>query len=209
MWRVSTVLSLSGLSTPYTFSREAQQRGLAVHAYNHALAIGKPTGIPPDDPYTPQKAALDRWYADFNPTVVEVEHRIISLTKRLTGRIDLAIVYHDDPIIVDVKTGASAACHGIQVSGYVDLANADPVMHERVLQHSFGPWSRALLYLHANGKYDWRSPLQLLQRGPQDDYLWRSAHSLVCWKYDHQLLAVTDPEIPDDDHALRFDASTF
>lgn len=204
MWRVSTVLALNGLSTPYAYSAEARDRGTNVHSYNHALATGREGVEPPDDddPHGGMKQALRQWYQDFDPTVLLAEHRIVCREWRLTGRIDLAVIYRDSGIIVDVKTGAAAPSHGIQVCGYCDLASRDQMMTDALLSHTFGPWDRAILYLHENGKYDWRGPMRLLQDGPQDAYLWRSAASLVAWKYDHNLLAITDSETPDDDVVL-------
>lgn len=202
MWRVSTVLALNGLSTPYSFSDAARDRGTAVHAFNEAIAFGW-TGqaVDDDDPYAAQKRALVRWYEQFQPKVLVVEKRITSKEHRLTGRIDLGIVWKDAAIIVDLKTGAEASSHGIQVCGYVDLANNDQGMHDVVFKHVIGPWDRAILYLKDNGTYHWRGPMTLLKAGPQDAFLWRSAHALTCWKYDNNLLSVIDSEHPDDDPA--------
>jgi hypothetical protein len=202
MWRVSTVLSLTGLSTPYSFSEVARDRGTAVHAFNHGYALKRITTVEADDPYAPQKTALMRWYKEFDPLVIAVERRITSTEKRLTGRIDLAIVHRDTAIIVDVKTGGKSPVHGIQVCGYCDLAHSDSDLTDRVLKHTFGPWQRAVLYLQDSGSYHWRGPMTLLREGPQDDFLFRAAHALICWKYDHQLLSVMDSETPDDDREL-------
>jgi hypothetical protein len=195
MWRVSTVLSLNGLSTPYSFSEAARDRGTAVHAYNHAVATGVRAALAADDPYAAEKQALLRWYDDFAPTVIMAEQRLVSPQKRCTGRIDLAVVCRQQAIIVDIKTGSPAAWHGIQVAGYVDLAQSAPSL--------YGPWARAVLYLHDTGKYEWRGPVRLARDGPQDDFLWRSALALCAWKYDHQLLAITDSTTPADDGELH------
>jgi hypothetical protein len=152
------------------------------------------------DPHAAYKSALRNWYVDFRPTVLFTERRVTSERKRLTGRLDLGIVYNDDGVVVDLKTGANAPSHGIQVAGYADLANDDPALTELLLRHTFGPWNRAILYLRGDGKYDWRGPMRLLQDGPQDAYLFRSAHALVAWRYDHGLLSVIDgPPYEDDE----------
>lgn len=203
MWRVSTVLSLNGLSTPYAFSETARDRGTDVHAFNHRYALQRAAAVADDDPYAPQKRALMRWYREFEPTVVAVERRFVSHEKRLTGRIDLAIVHRDRAIIVDLKTAGPSPAHSIQVCGYCDLAHDDQALTDQVLKHTFGPWERAILYLKENGTYHWRGPMTLLKEGPQDQFLWRSAHALVCWKFDHGLLTITDSETPADDGDLE------
>lgn len=197
MWRVSSVLALNGLSTPFTFSDEAKERGTAVHAFveHHARGITAPLFTPEvTERAKPFVSASERWFADFRPDVLFSERRVVSKQQRCTGRIDLGVGLHGKPTIVDVKSGGHSAWHGIQVCGYVDLANADPELS--VL--GGGPWQRAILYLHDDGSYRWFGPLDLLKAGPHDAYLWRAALALTCWKYDHGYLSVVDRENPDD-----------
>ncbi len=201
MWRVSTILSISGLSTPRQFSPEARDRGTAVHTIAEGFALGKSFDFAIE--HEPYADALAAWFRDFKPQTLFTERRITNREKRITGRVDYGCILPDgDHTIVDFKTGSPAPSHGIQVSGYCDLANDDKELTELLLKHTFGPWSRAILYLKDNGKYDWRGPIRLLQDGPQDTYLWRSAHSLVCWRFDHGLLSITDSENPDDDRLV-------
>ena len=201
MWRVSTVLNLSGLSTQHQFSQPARGRGTAVHDYVEAKALKKEAIVYANE-HEPYIVACDQWFADFKPKVLFTERRVVSKQKRCTGRIDLGVIVEmalGEHVIVDVKTGSQADWHGIQVAGYCDLANDDPELTNLLLKHTFGPWSRAILYLQDNGKYKWHGPLELLQRGPQDTYLWRSALALIQWRFDHGMLSITDPENPDDD----------
>lgn len=197
MWRVSTILKLEGISTPFHFSPEAARRGVAVHKAAEAMAAGRrPTNSEETAPYV---AALARWFDDFAPIIVFSERRVASRDLRLTGRMDLGVVIKDKPMIVDVKSSdGTSAWHGMQVCAYQDLANSDPETRELLAAHARGPWQRAILYLRSNGKYDWRGPLDLLARGPHDAQLFRAAHMLVAWKYDHGMITTIDAENPDD-----------
>ncbi len=93
---------------------------------------------------------------------------------------------------MDWKSGSTAASHGIQAAGYVDLANADFCCR-------IATWERAVVLLPGNGKYRVYAGADL---DPQDVYLWRSALALVQWRYDHKLLTETDPENPEEAEVL-------
>lgn len=179
-------------------------RGTAVHKAAEALARGeRATNSPETAPYV---AGVTAWFGDFRPTILFAERRVVSESKRNTGRIDLGVLIADDPVIVDVKTSDSTSpWHGIQVAAYQDLANDDPETQQllREYREQFGfsrstrTWQRAILYLRSNGKYDWRGPLDLLRRGPTDAQLYRSALALLAWKYDHGLIKTIDRANPD------------
>lgn len=196
MWRVSSVLTLSGLSQPYRLSQPAADRGTAVHAAGERLGQGH-LYDQPEDSHAPFVDALQQWFADFKPTVLFTERRVTNKAMRLTGRIDLGCLLDDAALIIDYKTGSPAPSHGIQVCGYCQLADNDQSLCDLLLKHTFGPWDRGVLYLKATGKYDWRGPLRLLKDGPHDRFLWDAARALVQWRFDHGLLALTDPDNPE------------
>lgn len=207
MWRVSSTLSLNGLSTPFKFSPEAAERGTAVHAFVEHHAHGEAAPMLFDEVAVrsaPYVLAARKWFADLLPTVLFTERRVASITKRSTGRIDLGVIVRNEIVIVDVKSGGHAPWHGIQVCGYCDLADADPELSEILRREakrigvSQDRWKRGILYLHDNGTYRWHGPLDLLKSGPNDAYLWRAAQALVCWKYDNGYLQVIDSQNPEE-----------
>ena len=194
MWRVSTVLELNGLSTSArNFGPGPLARGTAVHAACAAIAQGYTPVIEPE--HAPYVDGLREWLTKLEPTIVFTERRIVSRLHRLTGRVDLGVVIGKDGFVVDVKTGASAPWHGLQLAGYEILVTGH---EELIVQYHIaggeGALQRAVLYLPGNGSYKWT-----VQRDPQDAYIFRAAHALLCYRHDHGLLDYTDPEVPDAD----------
>jgi hypothetical protein len=206
MWRVSTVLDISGCSTPkITYAEETRVRGTAVHAANEALAEGYTphVEVPEHQPYID---GLASWYRGFAPQVIATERRIVNRSKRLTGQIDLVALIADargwlDPYIVDVKTGSKAPWHGMQTAGYKDLALEDEDLWA-LMPPPFSKWSyldrekglrRSIIYLPGDGTAAW-----VVQNDPSDHYRFSAALGLMQWRYEHGLLTYTDPEQPDD-----------
>lgn len=208
MWRVSTVLDISGLSTPMKkYEEETRTRGTIVHAANEALAEGYTPSA--SEQYSGYIDALALWYRTFAPHVIAVERRVVNRVKRLTGQIDIIalILLHNVlwPYVIDVKTGTKAPWHGIQTAGYKDLAMADDELW-MLMGEPFSKWDylqrddlrRAILYLPGDGKYQWA-----VQQDPGDSYRFNAALSLMQWRHDHGLLTYTDPEQPTDHHAVQ------
>ena len=200
MFRVSTVLSLNGLSTPLgNFGPGPLARGTAVHAACDALASGYTPIV--EAAHAPYVDGFREWFVKFEPTIVFTERRVVNRMRRLTGRVDLGVVVADTPYVVDIKTGTSAAWHGLQLAGYQWLASSDDELcrrYEKAYNLAQGrpetTLHRAVLYLPGDGSYKW-----VIQRDPQDAYIFRAAHALLCYRHDHGLLDYTDPEVPDDD----------
>lgn len=197
------MLRHAGLAAPPPVARADQirtrRRGTAVHAIAEAHAHGEAIPSGELDGYVD---GVRQWFLDCQPVVLATERRLVSKRQRVTGRIDLGIWLDGRPVVVDYKTGSRAPVHGIQVAGYVDLANEHPDMRalSRVL-----PWVGAILYLPGNGRYRWVGPQDLDAR---NHYLWRSALALVQWRYDHKLLTETDPENPDTEGDTDADYAT-
>lgn len=202
MWRVSSILSLNGLSAPpFGAKVEHTIRGTSIHAANEALAHGYEPVIERPE-YEPYVDGLRQWYKDYSPMIAATERRVVSQALQLTGRIDLFPIIESVPYVVDVKTGGKAQWHGIQLAGYHALA-----LHEDIVWTLFGPpynaWTfgerssglkRACLYLPGNGKYQWRD-----KQDYQDEYLFRAALALTRYRHAHGLLSYVDAEQPDDD----------
>src|SRR5678815_2041625 len=195
VWRVSSVLRLSGLSQPppvaaSTMSR-ALTRGTAVHAFAEAHAYGEAMRNQPD--LNGYVEGVRNWFIEMQPVVLFTERRIVSRSIRLTGRLDLGVLLDGHPTIVDYATGSIPAHKGIQVAGYVKLASGN--MDLRVMAKG-KPWRRAVLELPGNGRYHFYGENRL---GAQDYYLFDAALALVSWRFVRGYITQIDPEFPADD----------
>jgi hypothetical protein len=202
MWRVSTVLSLSGMSSaPPRSSQEVLDRGTAVH--DAAMQIAR--GITPDpSPYQGYIDGVRKFFRDFAPGVFAVEERSVNEAIGLTGRIDLfAALMHQGmllPYVIDWKTGSKAASHGPQTAGYKRLVASDDELWTAT------PWAtlqrprrmdflkRAIVYLPGDGSCAFAP-----QDDPMDEYLFNSALAILQWRKQHGLLQVEDAAVPDQD----------
>lgn len=193
MWRVSSVVRLAGLSVPppttETVGQRSQWRGTAVHAFAESFAYGEVLKAHPD--HEGYVMGVRNWFKEFQPIVLRTETRVVSKGKRLTGRIDLCARIEGWPTIIDYATGHMPPAKGIQVSGYVELANTN----DEMLRLAAGrPWRRAVLELPGNGKYHWHGWETLDKNDP---HFFRAALALVAWRFDHGVLTYIDPERPD------------
>lgn len=204
MWRVSSVLELSGLSTPMkAYAEETRVRGTAVHAAAERLAEGY--ALEPS-PYADYTDGVVAFFHKFQPTVVATERRIVNRLKRLTGQLDLAALVEIHrrlhPFIIDMKTGSKACWHGIQTAGYKDLAVDDDALWA-LFGEPFASWTlterdaglrRAIVYLPGNGKFQFAE-----QQDPGDHWRFSSALALLQWRHDNGLLSYVDAEQPNDE----------
>jgi hypothetical protein len=201
MWRVSSILELSGLNTaPIPFTEAVRERGTAVHRAAESLAQGFTPDVDPD--YQGYVDGVVEWYRTIHPEVVAIERRIVNHTLQLTGRLDIVVIENDAPTIVDVKTGGESHWHGIQTGGYHMLACED----DELWQLMGDPWAglsraaryqrmrRANLYLPGDGGHRWRPKLD-----STDLYLFRAALALQQYRFAHGLSTYVDPENPDED----------
>lgn len=201
MWRVSSILVLQGLSTPFKdFGQAVLDRGSAVHSAAEAMAEGyTPTVDPAHAGYVD---GLIKWFEKEQPVVVSTERRIVNRVMQLTGRMDLFALVNHKPTVVDVKTGGASPWHGLQTAGYRDLVVEDdalwtqcgPPFDKWTVMQRYEQTERAILYLPGDGTPKYRP-----ERDPGDNYLFRAALALVRHRYALGLLHVTDPESPDDD----------
>lgn len=191
MWRVSSVLREVGLSVApkVTAGRlaAANVRGTGVHSQAEAYAYGE--AVDEVLAWATYMDGVKAWFADFQPEVLFTERRVTNRGMRLTGKIDLGIMYNGQPTVVDYKSGAGSPSHGLQVCGYVDLANNDP---ELARLAGGRPWRRAVLRLPGNNTYKWAGGEAFDQRDP---FMWRSALALVQWRFDHGFLNYTDEAV--------------
>lgn|SRR3990167_6032150 len=206
MWRVSSVLSLSGLSTPHAAMDESyRERGRAVHSACEALAAGFSPDV--DEAHQGYIDALRLWFQKESPTIVAMERRIVNRLLGLTGRIDLVVVLDGKIYVVDVKTGSPALWHRWQVALYAILVCDDRELWRQVSDSDLVKDAsrqmsdplvigRADLYLSADGNPRWKP-----HTDPSDFYIARSALALLHARHDAGLLQYVDPENPDDDTA--------
>ncbi len=192
MWRVSTILDVNGLSTPHKrLPEDALARGTAVHSATEAYAGGYSFDEFVNETTRPFVTAMKIWFGKFKPFIIATELRLTSQKKRNTGRVDLFVVIDGQRYVVDVKTGAISAWHGMQTAAYKDLALSDEnifTLEELTPEAQRGKeWQRAILYLNKNGRPAWRPQTDI-----QDVYRYRSALALTHWRFDNGLFTYTD-----------------
>ena len=94
------------LSSPYSQSKKAKERGLAIHSIVESF---KTTGkMPPNIPekYQNYADAFHKWMKDNKITIVEQEKTVISKKYRYAGTADLIVKKGDGGTwVCDVKTG--------------------------------------------------------------------------------------------------------
>jgi hypothetical protein len=216
VWRVSSILEMSGVSTfAKALDPKYQVRGTAIHKANEALAEGyTPTDAPPE--YLPFIEGLAGWYRRFEPTVIATERRIIDRLNRTTGQLDLVALLARPAglwlYVIDVKTGARAPWHGIQTAGYKDLAAQDDALWAMMGEpwasippsQRYGQIHRGVIYLPGDGTACW-----VEQVDPTDDYLFRSARALMQWRHDNGLLHYVDAENPTNDPVTVLEGEAF
>lgn len=183
IFRVSTVVDLMGLGPSFRGERAAL-RGTRVHTACEAALHGEDLTDALTDGYV---EGLRRWLREDQVTVLSTERRLVSLERRLTGRIDLAALVAGVPYIIDFKSGVETVAHGPGLAGYALLGEKDPTCRDFLTQYGARGWCRANLYLSAHGTARWKP-----RTDPKDTQVFHSALFLLNHRFDHGLLSVTD-----------------
>lgn len=211
MWRVSSVLTLVGLSQPHkALDPMYRERGTAIHAAAEALAMGYDPAVVPE--YQGYIDALRLWFRTESPTIIAIERRIVNRLKKLTGRIDFVVIIDGKVWIVDVKTGSPMIHYRWQTALYAILVCDDGELLHKVMEVLCGgemagqstllpkaqDIGRAILYLNnETGR-----PKFVPQTDPNDIYIARAALALCQIRHENGLLEFVDKENPDDDEPV-------
>ena len=150
---VTQILKAAGLIDDRWFSEEARDRGSAVHTlcerYAHSIRFDN-TGRPLAS--LEYVNAFERFVEDFGVCDIDTETMIEGEIDghRYAGKYDLMAEIQSKRVLIDIKTGAKAKWHPVQLAAYAMQSK---------------PHSAMDLYLKANGKYtaSWLTPGQLVE----------------------------------------------
>lgn len=168
---VSEILRLSGIAPENPYHNDnGKDRGQMVHSATHYLDENDLAweSLPPDiEPYV---RAYEQFKADsgFKPELVE--HRVYHPVYCYAGTLDRTGLIGEQRVLIDIKTGASAVWHGIQLAAYKACLE--------------GNYHRYSLELRSNGKYKLRR-----HDDPNDLNVFLSAITILNWKRSKGVLA--------------------
>jgi len=149
---VTQILKGAGLIDDQWFSEEARDRGSAVHTLCERYAHG----VRFDDTGRPLASlqyvnAFARFVSDFGVYAIDTETLIEGIVngRRYAGKYDLLAEIQGKRVLIDLKTGAKAKWHSVQIAAYAMQIN---------------PHSAMDLYIKADGKYiaSWLTPGQIV-----------------------------------------------
>ena len=154
---VTQILKAAGLIDDRWFSEEARDRGSAVHTLCERYAHG----VRFDNAGRPLASlqyvnAFVAFVSEFGVYAIDTETIIEGNIDghRYAGKYDLLAEIQGKRVLIDIKTGAKAKWHPVQLAAYAMQAK---------------PHSAMDLYLKANGKYtaSWLTPGQLVDGARQ------------------------------------------
>lgn len=154
---VTQILKGAGLIDDRWFSEEARDRGSAVHTLCERYAHG----VRFDNAGRPLASlqyvnAFAAFVSEFGAYAINTETMIEGNIDghRYAGKYDLVAEIQGKRVLIDIKTGAKAKWHPVQLAAYAMQAK---------------PHSAMDLYLKANGKYQasWLTPGQLVDGARQ------------------------------------------
>lgn len=149
---VTQILKRAGMIDDQWFNEEARDRGSAVHTLCERYAHG----VRFDNAGRPLSSlqyvnAFARFVGDFGAYAIDTEVIVYGEINghRYAGKYDIQAEIHGKRVLIDIKTGAKAKWHSIQLAAYAMQIN---------------PHSAMDLYLKADGTYQasWLTPGQLV-----------------------------------------------
>lgn len=150
---VTQILKASGVIDDRWYTAEARDKGSAVHSLCERYANGerrdKRGGALADFEYV---NAFSRWMSDYGVYSFYTEQRVYNRINghAYAGTFDLLAEINGKRMLVDIKTGAKAKWHAVQLAAY---AMAKPVDCGIVGKSPVNPDGCAVLYLKADGSY--------------------------------------------------------
>ncbi len=143
---ITQLLKAAGKIDATWYTPEAAARGTAVHALCAAHALGSLSVEEYEGPLRPYLLAYDAAVGILKPSVTHVELPVIHRGHGFGGRIDLGCILFGRRGLVEIKTGAWAAWHGVQLALQAELLSQDIGVPAKAL-------ARRGLYLRPDGKY--------------------------------------------------------
>lgn len=150
---VTQILKTAGVIDDRWYTAEARDKGSAAHKLCERYANGErydKHGRPMCD--LPYVNAFARWVMDYSPWAIATECRVYHRLngKPYAGTFDLLAEIEGRRELIDIKTGAKAKWHAVQLAAY---AMAKITGQSNIIDGPVNPDRCAVLYLQADGKY--------------------------------------------------------
>jgi len=150
---VTQIIKAAGIIDDRWYTQEARDKGSAVHE----LAERYAAGIRVDNKGNPLAAyeyvnSFAAWCRDYHVFTLSTECRVYHKIngKAYAGTYDILADIGGKTVLIDIKTGAKAKWHAVQLAAY---AMAHPVVGGVVNVFAVNPDALAVLYLQAGGEY--------------------------------------------------------
>jgi len=150
---VTQIIKAAGIIDDRWYTAEARDKGSAVHE----LAERYADGVRVDNRGNPLAAyeyvnSFASWMSDYGVFTLFTECRVYHKIngKAYAGTYDILADIGGKTVLIDIKTGARAKWHAVQLAAY---AMARPVIDGVVQADPVNPDALAVLYLRADGKY--------------------------------------------------------
>jgi len=150
---VTQIIKAAGIIDDRWYTADARDKGSAVHAlcerYAGGSRIDKRGNQYRDYEYVNSFAA---WMSDYGVFTLSTECRVYHKIngRAYAGTYDILADIGGKTVLIDIKTGAKAKWHAVQLAAY---AMARPVIDGVVQADPVNPDALAVLYLQAGGKY--------------------------------------------------------
>lgn len=168
---VTQVLQGAGLIDTRWFNDEARMRGTYVAQATQFYDEGTLDYDALDDELKPYVMAWEKFLVDANVRIDHIELKVANRRRRYAGTLDRDARLDNSltPWIIDIKTGAKAAWHGLQTAGYAGCVR--------------GHRWRASIILQDDATYKFEE-----HTGASDRDVFLSALNLYHWKAEKGLL---------------------
>jgi len=150
---VTQIIKAAGIIDDRWYTQEAREKGSAVHELCERYAAG----VRVDNRGNPLASyeyinSFAAWMSDYHVFTLSTECRVYHNIdgKAYAGTYDILADIGGKTVLIDIKTGAKAKWHAVQLAAY---AMARPVIGGVVQADPVNPDALAVLYLQAGGKY--------------------------------------------------------
>jgi hypothetical protein len=150
---VTQIIKAAGIIDDRFYNADARDRGSAVHYMAERYAAGfrhdNRGNLLASYEYVNSFA---EWMSDYGVFTLSTECRVYHKIngKAYAGTYDILADIGGKTVLIDIKTGAKAKWHAVQLAAY---AMAYPVVNGIVKAYPVNPDALAVLYLQAGGKY--------------------------------------------------------
>ena len=204
-FRVSRLLHEFGLVDSRWFTDASRERGHHVHTIAEQVFTGQQS-LAVGAGYVAYWNALKGAAKALSAKMICVERRLWG--RDVTGRpdavgwLETSVGQHlrPGPVIIDIKSGAPAAAHGLQLAWYAKLADETGLRHQLPSHYEIFPWQRVCVHVGDDGRYHLTPYTNVTDAAICDAIVdvahWRRQHGYGCDDVSPDRIFDDDPEVP-------------